>query len=54
MYSVTDVQLVNMALDLIGSPYDQVTAVNGSDVTKWGQWAGRWFQQTRNAEIRLN
>lgn len=55
MYSVTDAGMVNMALDLVGSGYDAaVTAVDGSDITKWGQWAGRWFQQTRNAEIRLN
>ena len=55
MYSVTDAQIVNMALDLVGSSYDAaVTAVDGSDATKWGQWAGRWYQQTRNAELRLN
>ena len=55
MYSVTDAQLINMALDLVGSSYDAaVTAVDGTDVTRWGQWAGRWYQQTRNAELRLN
>ena len=55
MYSVTDSQMVNMALDLVGSPYDAVvSAVDGTDTSKWGQWAGRWFQQSRNAELRLN
>ena len=55
MYSVTDVGMVNMALDLVGSSYDAaVTAVDGTDVTKWGQWAGRWYRQTRNAELRIN
>ena len=47
--------MVNMALDLVGSSYDAaVTAVDGTDTTKWGQWAARWYQQTRNAELRLN
>lgn len=47
--------MVNMALDLVGSPYDAaVTAVDGTDTSKWGAWAGRWFQQTRNAELRMN
>lgn len=54
MYSATDVNIVNMALTKIGSSYDQVTAVDGTDTSKWGQWAGLWYQQTRNAEIRLN
>ena len=54
MYSATDVNIVNMALALVGSPYDQVTAVDGTDTTKWGQWAGLFFQQTRNAELRIN
>lgn len=55
MYSVTDAQMINMALDLVGSSYDAaVTAVDGSDASNWGQWAGRWFQQTRNAELRIN
>ena len=47
--------MVNMALDLVGSPYDAVvSAVDGSDTSKWGQWASRWFQQSRNAELRIN
>lgn len=55
MYSVTDSQIVNMALDLVGSSYDAaVTAVDGTDTSRWGQWAGRWYQQSRNAELRLN
>ena len=54
MYSATDVNIVNMALALVGSPYDQVSAVDGTDTTKWGQWAGLFFQQTRNAELRIN
>jgi hypothetical protein len=55
MYSVSDAAIVNMALDLVGSPYDAVvTAVDGTDTSKWGQWAGRWYQHLRNAELRLN
>jgi hypothetical protein len=54
MFSLTDVQIVNKALARIGQPYDTVTAVDGTDTSKWGTWAGLEYQSTRNEELRMN
>lgn len=54
MNYTTDVQIVNMALSMVGSPYDVVTAVDGTDTNKWGLWAALFYPQTRNAELRIN
>ena len=54
MWSVTDIQIVNKALWRAGIPYDQVNAVDGSDTSKWGQFAALEYQSTRNEELRMN
>lgn len=54
MFSLTDVQIVNKALARIGQPYDVVTAVDGTDISKWGMWAALEYQSTRNEELRMN
>lgn len=54
MWSLSDIQIVNKALVRTGQPYDQVTAVDGTDTSKWGQWAALEFQSTRNEELRMN
>jgi hypothetical protein len=54
MYAATDVNIVNRALIRVGQPYDTVTAVDGTDTSKWGVWAGLEYQATRNEELRVN
>jgi hypothetical protein len=54
MYSVTDVTIFNKALARIGESYMTVTAVDGTDTSKYGVLAGYEYQATRNEELRAN
>ena len=56
MWSLSDTQIFNRALVRIGQPYDQVTAVDGTDTsgTKWGQIALLEYQSTRDEELMAN
>jgi hypothetical protein len=54
MWSLTDVAIFNKALIRIGQPYDQVTAVDGTDTSKYGIIAASEYQSTRNEELRMN
>jgi len=56
VWSLSDTQIFNRALVRIGQPYDQVTAVDGTDTsgTKWGQIALLEYQSTRDEELMAN
>ena len=53
--TLTDIQIFNRALLRMGESVDNfVTAVDGSDTSKYGVAAGYEYYATRNEEIRAH